>query len=88
MKCNVTGCPNRARFTMSFSAYALGLAKRKQSRTIGNFDGVVCESHKNSLTLRDLMTDGGWSDIQSKLLTKGRPLLDRNTLELHFEAMH
>jgi hypothetical protein len=71
-------CKNDGTHTVDFVASAVGHA----SRIRGHFNVLLCDSHAQSVEQKDLVDEKGWNQIQFALLSKGKALLDRNSLKL------
>lgn len=84
-KCALKDCVRIAKYKVGFEAFAYGHTCVERNKAKGYFNIAVCESHKEDKSLeKDLLSDEGWSKIQSRLLSQGKQMLDRRTLKLSF----
>ena len=85
--CSRTGCQSMAKWGVGFKAYAAGHNKAEKNSVSGHFNLYVCDSHKNALTVDDVISDEGWSAIQQAMFGRGKALLDRNTIEICYNKI-
>jgi len=90
VQCNRADCACTADWRVGARVWPRGMAPQKRTHrncAILNFPLVVCDEHRASAVLEDIVGDSNWQHICKALRQKGKTRPDRRSIELVFTSL-
>lgn len=84
MMCNRAGCQAPATDQVGMAIWA---PLKRGKPAIATMDLFVCMSHREAITIDDVVTDEGWNILAAAFEATGHVRPDRSLLELHFQPL-
>lgn len=85
MKCNKAGCPNDTKYQIVILVYA---PKDYGSQPAAGLMGLfVCEEHKETTKIEDVIDDNGWKQIEQSFIQAGKHPPERKLTKLQFREI-